>query len=175
MTPSPPFIPSSPDTPGTPPRTEVPLAHTDGFDDASAGIGGPPTTGPTGGGVTDATATPPGPVPDASTAFDALAGAPLKVATIRLQGLHRTRRAIVERELENLGSAESVGAVRELLLADWAVLNKLGVFKTVELAMEECDPVRRRRERRLGEERFGEVEGGCRDKSTPRLALRRAW
>ena len=140
----------SPNPPAVPPP-DVPARADRDFGEAGAGIGGAPSAGPgpIGGGVADRTAGGASPPGDASTLFDALAGAPLKVSTVRLKGLHRTRRSVVERELENLGTARTVGDVRELLLTDWAVLAGLGAFSTVELAMEECDPVRRGR----GEER----------------------
>jgi hypothetical protein len=86
---------------------------------------------------------PPGPPPvlEANSIFDRLADQPMRVASIRLNGLRRTCRRLVERELENLEGATTLGGVRETLLNDWEVLAGLGAFSTVELAMEECSPV----------------------------------
>lgn len=101
-----------------------------------------------------ATQSPPPPPPDTPIDFQhaeekdadefiAAAGAtPLRVAAVAIRGLQRTRRAIVERELSNLGRARTLDEVRALLLEDWENLSTLGVFSAVELVLDECSPVR---------------------------------
>jgi hypothetical protein len=78
--------------------------------------------------------------------FIAAAGAtPLRVAAVAIKGLERTRRAIVERELSNLREAKTLDEVKAVLLADWEHLQTLGVFSAVELVLDECSPVRKKR------------------------------
>ncbi len=144
MTPAPPPAPShgGATTATATATTPLPGGRGDAFI-RGAKTGPPSPDAPAGGGVHDRTAEGGPPTPDASILFDALADSPLKITSVRLRGLHRTRRSVVERELANLGGAASVGAVREALLADWGVLAGLGCFSAVELALEECEPVRR--------------------------------
>lgn len=151
MAPTP--VAPSPDATATTSEASFPAeaAPFPGIGVGGAKTGPAPQPPPTAGGINDQTA----PGPDASSLFDSLAGAPLKVASVRLRGLNRTSRSIVERELLNLGSAATVGDVRRALLADWGVLANLGCFSTVELALEECDPVRGKRWREMERVKVG--------------------
>ena len=80
--------------------------------------------------------------------FIAAAGeTPLRVAAVAIRGLQQTSRPIVERELSNLRDARTLDEVKAMLLSDWEHLQTLGVFSAVELVLDECSPVRRKKEK----------------------------
>ena len=98
--------------------------------------------------------------------FIAAAGAtPLRVAAVAIKGLQRTSRPIVERELSNLREARTLDEVKAVLLSDWESLQTLGIFSAVELVLDECSPVRERREKVLFFSLFPLIDGAWRSTS----------
>ncbi|KAK9830313.1 hypothetical protein WJX72_010954 [[Myrmecia] bisecta] len=76
---------------------------------------------------------------DFQQAYDAVKDKRLRVQTVQLTGLERTRRYIVERELRRLEQARTLDEIKDALLDVQAALEELGVFEAVELIIDEGD------------------------------------